>query len=149
MTPERAPKNWTRGWRLSRACGAAKPSAFMARITPSSTSPCYPSRCNPPEFLSGWRGGWPHKKQFRRAARWDGIYLMTVNQVTGALLAPDEIREIVGYVKTYRPSSTPFEVAVNGELSTDGHQKAERVQRYEAAGATWWVEYEAPRAPVE
>jgi hypothetical protein len=69
---------------------------------------------------------------------------MTVNQVTGALLTPDEIREIVGYVKTYRTSSTPFDVAVNGELSTDGHQKAELVQMYEAVGATWWVEYEAP-----
>jgi hypothetical protein len=52
----RAPKNWTRGWRLSRACGAAKPSAFMARITTSKTSPFCPSRCNPPGFLSGWRG---------------------------------------------------------------------------------------------
>jgi hypothetical protein len=68
----------------------------------------------------------------------------TVNQVTGALLTPDEIREIVAYVKTYRPSSTPFGVAVNGELATDEHQKAELVQRYEAAGAMWWVEYEAP-----
>ncbi len=111
--------------------------------------PLLPKPLQSPRIPVWVAGGWPHKKPFRRAARWDGIYLMTVNQVTGALLTPDEIREIVGYVKTYRPSSTPFEVAVNGELSTDGHQKAERVQRYEAAGATWWVEHEAPRAPVE
>ncbi len=94
-------------------------------------------------------GGWPHKKPLRRAARWDGIYLMTVNQVTGTLLTPEEIREIVAYVQTYRTSSAPFDVAVNGELSSDVHQKAELVQMYQAAGATWWVEYEAPGTSFE
>jgi hypothetical protein len=58
---------------------------------------------------------------------------MTVNQVTGTLLTPEEIREIVAYVKKYRTSSAPFDVAVNGERSTDRSQKAELVQRYEAA----------------
>src|SRR5579872_6421814 len=53
-------------------------------------------------------GGWPSRKPFRRAASWDGIYVMTVNQVTNELLTFAEVQEIVAYIKTYRESSDPF-----------------------------------------
>jgi alkanesulfonate monooxygenase SsuD/methylene tetrahydromethanopterin reductase-like flavin-dependent oxidoreductase (luciferase family) len=88
-------------------------------------------------------GGWPRHKPLRRAARWDGIYLMAANQVTGESLTPEEIREIVAYVNTYREADDPFDVAINGEL-TDPRQRVEMIQRYSEAGATWWVEVEAP-----
>ena len=72
-------------------------------------------------------GGWPNRKPLRRAARWDGIYLMTVNQVTHELLTPEEIREIVTYIKTYRESTDPFDVAFNGDIpaGADARQAAE------------------------
>src|SRR6266566_128959 len=88
-------------------------------------------------------GGWPKRKPLRRAAQWDGIYLMTVNQVTGELLTPEEIREIVAYVNAHREATDPFDVAVNGETPADPHKRAEMMQRYSEAGATWWVELEA------
>src|SRR5947209_6380623 len=66
-------------------------------------------------------GGWPKRKPLRRAAGWDGIYLMTVNQATGELLTPEEIRAIAAYVKTYRTSTEPFDIAMNGETPTDPH----------------------------
>jgi alkanesulfonate monooxygenase SsuD/methylene tetrahydromethanopterin reductase-like flavin-dependent oxidoreductase (luciferase family) len=94
-------------------------------------------------------GGWPRRKPLRRAAHWDGLYLMTVNQVTNELLTPAEIREIIAYVNTYRASAEPFDVAVNGETPADPHKGAEIVQPYEEAGATWWVEYEASRESLE
>lgn len=94
-------------------------------------------------------GGWPRHKPLRRAARWDGIYLMAANQVTGEFLTPEEIREIVTYVKTYREAAHPFDVAVNGELSPDPGQRAEMIQRYSEAGATWWVEVEVPGQSFE
>jgi alkanesulfonate monooxygenase SsuD/methylene tetrahydromethanopterin reductase-like flavin-dependent oxidoreductase (luciferase family) len=94
-------------------------------------------------------GGWPNRKPFRRAARWDGISLMTVNQVTNELLTPQEIREIVAYVKAHRNGSEPFDIAVNGETSSDLKKGAEIVQPYIEAGATWWVEYEASREGFE
>lgn len=67
-------------------------------------------------------GGWPIRKPFRRAAHYDGIYLMTVNQSTGKLLTPEEIREIVAYINTYRESSDPFDIAMSGETPGDPHK---------------------------
>ena len=94
-------------------------------------------------------GGWPNRKPFRRAALWDGIYLMTVNQSTGKLLTPQEILEIKAYINTYRESVDPIEIAVNGETPADPRKGAEIVQPYREAGATWWVEFEASRGSFE
>ena len=85
-------------------------------------------------------GGWPHRKPFHRAAQWDGIYLMTYNQVTQAYLTPAEIREIAAYLHRYRTELTPLDIAVNGEAPADAQQAASLIQQYEAAGATWWIE---------
>jgi alkanesulfonate monooxygenase SsuD/methylene tetrahydromethanopterin reductase-like flavin-dependent oxidoreductase (luciferase family) len=94
-------------------------------------------------------GGWPKRKPLRRAAHWDGIYLMTVNQVTGELLTPGEISEIVAYLKANREGNDPFDIAVNGETPADSRKGAEIVRPYYEAGATWWVEYEASRQSFE
>jgi alkanesulfonate monooxygenase SsuD/methylene tetrahydromethanopterin reductase-like flavin-dependent oxidoreductase (luciferase family) len=64
-------------------------------------------------------GGWPRRKPLRRAARWDGIYLMTVNQTTNAFLTPREITEIVDYFQAYRKSTEPFDIALNVEIPSD------------------------------
>ena len=88
--------------------------------------------------------GWPKRAPLRRAARWDGVYLMTVNQQTNALLIPDEIREIAALISGYRADATaPFAIALNGTTPADQERGAEIVQPYAEAGATWWVEYEA------
>jgi len=39
--------------------------------------------------------------------------------------------------------------ADNGELPADPHEKAEMIQRYSEAGATWWIELEAPGQSFE
>ncbi len=87
-------------------------------------------------------GGWPNRKPLRRAARWDGIYLMTVNQVTNELLKLEEIREAVVYMQTYRESTEPFDVGVNGVVPDDADKAAEMIQAYQDAGATWWIALE-------
>jgi len=74
---------------------------------------------------------------------------MTTNQVTGQFLTPDEIREIVTYVHAHRETAGPFDVAVNGELPADPHERTEMIQRYSEAGATWWIELEAPGQSFE
>jgi hypothetical protein len=94
-------------------------------------------------------GGWPNRRPFRRAARWDGIYLMTVNQSTGELLTPGEVEEIAAYIKAHRMVSDPFDIAVNGETPADARKGAVIVQPYEEAGATWWIEFEASRASFD
>ena len=90
-------------------------------------------------------GGWPKQKPLRRAAQWDGIYLMTLNQVTGELLTIEELKAIVNYLKAHRQSSQPFDIAINLETPSDPYQAAEIVKPYLEAGATWTIEYEGSR----
>ncbi|MGZ3681189.1 MAG: LLM class flavin-dependent oxidoreductase, partial [Ktedonobacterales bacterium] len=94
-------------------------------------------------------GGWPRRKPLRRAAQWDGLYLMTVNQATGNLLSPDEVREVAAYIHDLLPAeNTPFDIAVNGETPSDSDTGAALVHPYREAGATWWIEYEASRTSL-
>lgn len=85
-------------------------------------------------------GGWPRRKPLDRAARWDGIYLMTVNQMTNTLLAPEEVGTIVAYLKAHRERVEPFDIAVNVQTSFDPQKAADVVRPYFEAGATWCVE---------
>ena len=87
-------------------------------------------------------GGWPRRKPLRRAARWDGVCLMTVNQETNELLKPEEIREVVAYIQSYRESSESFDVTVYGEAPDDAGKAAGIIRAYQEAGATWWIDFE-------
>jgi alkanesulfonate monooxygenase SsuD/methylene tetrahydromethanopterin reductase-like flavin-dependent oxidoreductase (luciferase family) len=85
-------------------------------------------------------GGWPRRKPLQRAARWDGIYLMTVNQTTNELLTPREITEIANYFQAHRKSTEPFDIALNVEIPSDPNKAVDVVRPYIEAGATWCVE---------
>ncbi len=94
-------------------------------------------------------GGWPRHKPLNRAAQWDGLYLMTVNQTTGKLLTPDEVREVAAYIRDRRSAEdAPFDIAVNGETPSNARRGAALVNPYREAGATWWIEYEASRTSL-
>lgn len=81
-------------------------------------------------------GVWPHKAPLRRAARWDGVYLIHTDDHP---LQPDEIGELLRYVGAHRASHTPFDVVVAGYV---GHMPTDEVrtlmQRDAEAGVTWW-----------
>lgn len=83
--------------------------------------------------------GWPARRPLRRAASWDGVYLMTNNQQTGRPVSPAEVAAITTYLHAHRPSSCPpLHVAVNG-LARGRHDPL--VEQMVTAGATWWIEY--------
>jgi alkanesulfonate monooxygenase SsuD/methylene tetrahydromethanopterin reductase-like flavin-dependent oxidoreductase (luciferase family) len=84
--------------------------------------------------------GWPRRKPLRRAARWDGVYLMTVNQVTNELLTLDEVKQVAAYVQAQRASADPFDIAVNVAAPADARERAEMARSYFQAGATWCIE---------
>lgn len=84
-------------------------------------------------------GGWPNRRPFRRAARWDGMYVMT-KKADGDLLAPEEMREAIAYVHTYRTTGAPFDVAFAYETPSDPARGVEIAAPYAAAGVTWWLE---------
>ncbi len=85
-----------------------------------------------------WVAGiWPHKAPLRRAARWDGVNPI----VDGRFVQPDEVREILAYVRQYRTTDAPFDVAVTGYM---GNKQPEEValllRSYAEADVTWWQE---------
>jgi alkanesulfonate monooxygenase SsuD/methylene tetrahydromethanopterin reductase-like flavin-dependent oxidoreductase (luciferase family) len=78
-----------------------------------------------------WVAGiWPARAPYRRAARWDGV----VPIVDGdGPPSPEDLREIVGFVKAGRSEEGPLDVVCGAGPDLD----AEKVAVYEEAGATW------------
>ena len=98
-----------------------------------------PSPAQHPRMPVWVAAGWPARRPLRRAASWDGVYLMTNNQQTHQPLSPTEVSAITTYVRAHRPSDRPpLQVAVNG-LANGRHDPL--VEHMVTAGATWWIEY--------
>ena len=79
-------------------------------------------RPRPPVWVAG---RWPYKRPLRRAARWDGLFL--IDQET-----PDELAEAVGFVAGARGGLEDFAVVVNQPHGSDPGP-------WEKAGATWFL----------
>jgi len=109
---------------------------------------CLPRPVQSPRIPIWTSGGWPRRKPFQRAARWDGIYVMTINQETHQNLTPQEVGEIKSYVMENRTSGTPFDIGVNVELPPESKQPGEVFREYFDAGATWFIAL-APENPEE
>jgi alkanesulfonate monooxygenase SsuD/methylene tetrahydromethanopterin reductase-like flavin-dependent oxidoreductase (luciferase family) len=84
--------------------------------------------------------GWPRKRPLRRAALWDGVYLMTNNQLTEERLTPDEVAEAVAVIREIRGSIEGFDVGANVETLTHADGGRAITRDMEKAGATWTVE---------
>lgn len=83
--------------------------------------------------------GWPRRKPFQRAARWDGVYVMTVNQETNELLTIEEVKEIVTYVKSLRQRDDPFDIAINIDLTENIADIMRIIRQYHEVGVTWCI----------
>ena len=66
-------------------------------------------------------------------------------------MTPDDIRDMLGYIKQHRTADSTFEVVFGGETSgTDRAADAAKVAAYADAGVTWWVEGLSNwRGPIE
>jgi alkanesulfonate monooxygenase SsuD/methylene tetrahydromethanopterin reductase-like flavin-dependent oxidoreductase (luciferase family) len=74
----------------------------------------------------------------RRAARWDGWIMGTVDEQQKITKTPAQVASQVAYIRQHRSAETPFNVAVDG-VSKAGSDGA-LAREYEGAGATWWFE---------
>jgi alkanesulfonate monooxygenase SsuD/methylene tetrahydromethanopterin reductase-like flavin-dependent oxidoreductase (luciferase family) len=85
--------------------------------------------------------GWPHRRPLTRAARWDGVYLMTVHQRTREQLSPSDVAEVVAVIRALRGGERDeFDVAFNAVQSDDPATTTSRVRDFADAGGTWWIE---------
>jgi alkanesulfonate monooxygenase SsuD/methylene tetrahydromethanopterin reductase-like flavin-dependent oxidoreductase (luciferase family) len=91
----------------------------------------------PPVWIAGW---WPTRKPMRRAAAWDGAAPLFESARHGYPPSPDEVRELVAYLRDVRGErrDDPFEVVVGG--ATEPARAADVVGPLRDAGATWWDE---------
>ncbi len=88
-----------------------------------------------------WDAERPPTKNLLRSLRWDGI----VPQLRGTAddLTTNDIAGLVEWLTTHRPDGTedrPFEVILQGKLSSDPAQAAEQARAMADAGVTWWIE---------
>ena len=82
-------------------------------------------------------GGWPNKKPFRRAAKFDGICPMGRDQE----LTPEDWHSIITYLKGHRSSEEPFDVIAAGHTTgTDKEKDRATVRPFTEVGVTWWQE---------
>lgn len=87
-------------------------------------------------------GAWPRPKSLRRALRCDGILPMKMlpgEPMTD--MTPQDIRELVAYVREHRPGDAPYDIVLEDETPGDDPERAaDKVRPYAEAGATWWLE---------
>jgi alkanesulfonate monooxygenase SsuD/methylene tetrahydromethanopterin reductase-like flavin-dependent oxidoreductase (luciferase family) len=87
-----------------------------------------------------WVGGlWPHKRPFRRAARWDGAFPLNLR---GPHTPPaDTVKEIRNYIVQHRRSQSPFDMVIMGTTpGNDPKAARRRIASYEGTDLTWWLE---------
>ena len=70
-------------------------------------------------------GEWPHRRPVRRAARWDGLFPIS-------LPGPEALAELAREVREARPGGDPFDLIVSIAPGDDP-------QPWSQAGATWLV----------
>ncbi len=67
--------------------------------------------------------------------------------ITGKMLQPEQLAELVAFVREQRESTGPYEVIHYG-MTADAND-TEQVRTYAEAGATWWVESITVTATLE
>ena len=86
-------------------------------------------------------GVWPAKAPLRRAARFDGVVPIGRDLPVTAMLSPQEMRELAGYVASQPGYTSSFEIVHMGITSgMDAAHDREIISAYQQAGVTWWVE---------
>lgn len=83
-----------------------------------------------------WVGG-DSPAALRRAARWDGWVIGTIDEQCRITKSPERLAEQVAVLRAHRTSGEPLAVAVDGVSPAGDHALPEA---YSQAGATWWLE---------
>jgi alkanesulfonate monooxygenase SsuD/methylene tetrahydromethanopterin reductase-like flavin-dependent oxidoreductase (luciferase family) len=96
----------------------------------------------------------PFKAGQRRAARWDGIMPQVMpdldesQDISGLDMrvimepSPEQIREVLEFTSALRDNDDPFDMVVSGiSYGLDKDAARSKLQSYQDAGTTWWLEW--------
>lgn len=83
-----------------------------------------------------WIGG-ESRAALRRAARWDGWIMGTIDEQCQITNPPEKIAAQVATIMSHRSSAAPFDIGITC-VSQAG--ETDRARAYQQAGATWWFE---------
>ncbi|MGY5853819.1 MAG: LLM class flavin-dependent oxidoreductase [Candidatus Thorarchaeota archaeon] len=84
-------------------------------------------------------GGWPNKRPFKRAAKYDGV--IPVHSEWPQVLNSNEFEQIVEIVKSERGNLDNYDVVASGQTSgTDRDKDTAILRPWADAGMTWWIE---------
>lgn len=137
--PRRRAEKLDEGLQILRKLWSGEAFSFHGTQYQMTEAQLVPKPLQSPSIPVWVAGYWPHRKPFRRAARFDGIYIAS-QKANGEPLTHLELQEALAYLKTQREAASPFDVAFAGQTPADGEQGAKMVHPYESAGVTWWLE---------
>lgn len=83
-------------------------------------------------------GAWPSEKSMTRILRCDGVLPNIIKHGEHAPAGPDDIREILYWLRERGGAGERFDFVVEGE--TTGAQDTTAITPLAEAGATWWLE---------
>lgn len=90
-------------------------------------------------------GGWPGRRPFVRAARWDGVFPVGRDTGFDAMMGAEDLAAVVAMVSAHRADAAgPFDVVHWGVSPAGPDDPTANLAAYAAAGATWWLENISP-----
>jgi alkanesulfonate monooxygenase SsuD/methylene tetrahydromethanopterin reductase-like flavin-dependent oxidoreductase (luciferase family) len=82
-------------------------------------------------------GYYPNKRPMRRAAKWDGMFIL-YGKDTDSLTA---LRDAKSYIMEHRETDAPFDAVFTDEwVMRTMPERVALARQAEAAGATWWLD---------
>lgn len=123
---------------------SGQPFTFAGEHLQAETDGFLPGPLQQPRIPIWVAGLWPYKRPMRRAAAWDGVFPIKVGGGFSYQMSPDEMAEIIAFIKEQRTAAGPYEVVHAGLLSGDRGHDVELAGRYAEVGVTWWLEHIYP-----
>jgi alkanesulfonate monooxygenase SsuD/methylene tetrahydromethanopterin reductase-like flavin-dependent oxidoreductase (luciferase family) len=115
-----------------------EPFSYSGKHYTISDALCLPAPIQKPRIPIWVAATLPHTRPVRRAARWDGLVPIRIDEQP---LTAEQVRELLAIIHETRPATEPFDVVLagyTGDLSRD--EAAERLRPLAEAGVTWWQE---------
>jgi alkanesulfonate monooxygenase SsuD/methylene tetrahydromethanopterin reductase-like flavin-dependent oxidoreductase (luciferase family) len=114
---------------------SGQPVTYQGRYYNANAAQLIPASVQQPR-IPVWIGG-DSTAAYRRAARWDGWIIGTIDEQQNITLPPAQIAERAQAIKAQREHDAPFDIAVDGSTRPGA---TPIVAEYATAGATWWFE---------